>query len=125
MSGMWDKSVEAAEDARSLLASGRANGAASRAYYAIFCAARAALCYVHPDLDQAKIHAGVLRLFSLEVEVKAGLKSELGQILSETEGVRLKADYDDAGASMDCFLAEIASFIDRNDDLPPLVKPTP
>jgi uncharacterized protein (UPF0332 family) len=133
VSGLWDKAVEAAEDARSLLAACRANGAASRAYYATFCAARAGLRHAHPDLNQAKTHAGVLRLFSLVIVVKAGLNPELGQILSATEGVRLKADFDETSAplsevtsaiaDMETFLTASAVFIGKSDTLPPTSNP--
>jgi uncharacterized protein len=124
MSGMWDKAQEAAAEARLLFANARYNGSVTRAYYAMFCAARAALRYVHPDLDQSKTHAGVIRQFGLEIVARGGIDPTLGRMLARMEEIRVEADYDDAIIgqetgqqvmdNMEQFLAAIAAFIGKS-----------
>lgn len=122
-SGMWAKALETADDARLLFCNGRYNGAVSRSYYAMLCAARAALQHIHPDADQARTHTGVIRQFGLEVAGRDGVDPKLGRMLSRMEDVRLEADYDeiaiDEQASrqvlepMNDFLLAIAAFLKR------------
>ena len=67
MKVMWDKAVVAARSARALHDLGDFAGAVNRAYYAMFCAARAALRSVDPDLDTAKTHGTVIRRFGWHI----------------------------------------------------------
>ena len=118
---MWEKSQFAARSAKALVALGDHDGAVNRAYYAIFCAARAGLRFVHPDLDQSKTHAGVIRTFGKEMVQHEGLDPDLGRIIAKLERVRTSADYDDVQLGratvdevlddMDFFLSAIAAFI--------------
>lgn len=115
MSDIWVKAESMARQAHLLLEAGEADGAAGRAYYAMFHAARAALELVDPDLLNAKTHSTIIRRFGQHV-VKVGLLDPaLGRMLSEAEGLRITADYDSAPfdresarrvvESMDTFLA--------------------
>lgn len=66
--------------------------AASRAYYAIFQAARAVLATV--ELDSRK-HSGVISLFNFHF-VKTGiLPKEFRKIIVSAQDLRLASDYDD------------------------------
>ena len=76
MSDLWVKARENAKAARLLLEAQCYNSACTRAYYAMFTAAR---CLLHEcagiELDALKRHATVLRLFSLHF-VREGAFSE-------------------------------------------------
>jgi len=96
MSELWDKALEAADDARLLLREGRFNGASNRAYYALFNTARALLIerYGADTLD-VKRHATVLRLFS-KYFIDAGLfDARFGALLRRASEMRRVADYDE------------------------------
>lgn len=78
--------------ARTLLDHGMYSDAASRAYYAVFQAARAVLATRSMD---ARRHSGVIGLFNLHF-VKAGvLPRESGRILKNIQDLRRAGDYDD------------------------------
>jgi uncharacterized protein (UPF0332 family) len=94
VSAYWDKAAEAADAARLLLRAGSYDGAANRAYYAMFNAARAAL-EARTDLriQDVRRHSAVLQLFSLHV-VKPGLvPAKLSGDLNEVFQARAVADY--------------------------------
>lgn len=121
MSGFWKMASEAAEEARLLLASGKGRGATSRAYYAMFDAARAALTVVDPDLVTAKTHRTIISRFSQHIVQSRGLDPDLGRFFNSTEDSRIAADYDqedfDIGEAraaverMEKFLAAVAAFL--------------
>jgi len=121
MSGFWKMSIEAAEEARLLLAAGKSRGATSRAYYAMFDAARAALTNVDPALVRAKTHQTIIGRFSQHIIQGRGLDPDLGRFLNTTEELRISADYDFADfdieearitvARMEQFLAAIANLL--------------
>ena len=87
------KAKSAADQARILLDAGRPDGAASRAYYAMFDAARVALATIAPELAEAKTHATILRRFSKHIVLERNLDSELGRMLRRAFEARLLADY--------------------------------
>lgn len=92
--GLLAKAERSARVARRLLQDGDTDDACSRAYYAIFDAARAAL--QSQDRIPRKTHAGVHAAFA-EIFVKTGLfDRELGKALGKVEDIRLLADYEDA-----------------------------
>ena len=102
MSPYWDKALRAAEAARVLTDAGFYDGAANRAYYAMFNAARAAL-EARTDLKVEAIrrHSAVLELFSLHL-VKPGLvPSKLSGDINEAFQVRAMADYATASVPAD------------------------
>jgi uncharacterized protein len=84
---------EAAEEARVLFRARLFGGACSRAYYAMFNAARAMRATRGYRPEEVKTHKSVLRLFSLEF-VKAGpLDAEVGKTLRRAADARQVADY--------------------------------
>jgi len=81
--------------ARLLLDNGYTDEACSRAYYAMFDAARAALLIANAPVEAevARTHRGLMAAFGLHI-VKPGLISqEIGRSLSQAQHVRLIADY--------------------------------
>jgi uncharacterized protein (UPF0332 family) len=95
MSVLWNKAMEAAGDARALFARNSFNGAANRAYYAMYNAARAALEVV-TDLAVVDVrrHSAVLKLFAQHL-VNAGLLSPtLNKSINDAFETRAVADYD-------------------------------
>jgi uncharacterized protein (UPF0332 family) len=119
MSMLWEKALEAAEEARLLFQEGHPNGTLSRAYYAVFTAARA-LLVVSAGYDEADIrrHSAVLRIFPDQF-VKTGLVDrDVGRRFHDLSQERANADYhplsvseDDAKDAiefMERFLSEIS-----------------
>ncbi len=121
MNDYWRKAIDAAVDARMLLEAGRTDGAVSRAYYAMFDGARAALEIVKPDLPFAKTHSAIINRFSFHVVVGTGMDPVVGRYLNAAETLRIFADYDRATVAadeaatavqrMDLFLAAVAQVI--------------
>lgn len=94
MSDLWPKALEAAVDARELLRLGRATGATSRAYYAMFNAARALLVVrAGIDLRDVKTHGGVLKLLNGRLIAEGLISRELGHSLRDAFALRTNADY--------------------------------
>jgi uncharacterized protein (UPF0332 family) len=121
---LWAKALNAAASARLLLGRGYGSGATSRAYYAMFNAARA-LLWLRDGIEpsDSKKHATTIRRFS-ERFVKTGLVPiELGRLLNEAAEARFIADYDEADVEapvakqrievMDRFLDALAKLKDQ------------
>ena len=120
------KADTACLSAQALLARGDVDGAANRAYYAMFAAARAALLAsgvpVKPDVGRT--HSGLIGAFGQHL-VKNGLVSkDMGRLLNRAHEIRQAADY--RGDSVEHVDAEemvhqAAAFIAamRSDCLPP------
>lgn len=119
MSTLWNKAIEDADAARLLLDHELYNNACSRAYYAMFTAARAILEERGGiSLEALKRHATVLQMFSLHFIKNGPLGGETGALLARPSRLRGIADYDDApvGADqarqaitmMEQFLSEVA-----------------
>jgi uncharacterized protein (UPF0332 family) len=89
-----NRAYGALQDARILFQSGRAPGAANRAYYAMFYAARAVLAQIAGvPPSGVKTHRGLRRLFELHV-VSAGLMDRaMARNFNEVQGTRIAADY--------------------------------
>ena len=89
------KAARACTSARALLELGDIDGACSRAYYAMFDAARAALLAsgapVQPDIGRT--HGGLITAFSLHLVKNGPIPRELGRLLKRAEEIRLVADY--------------------------------
>lgn len=85
------KAVQAAASARLLLDAGDADGACSRAYYAMFDAACAALLV--SGVGVGKTHKGVLNAFSNCLVKNGPLPKEIGRLLKYAETFRYVADY--------------------------------
>ncbi len=86
------KARQAVASGQVLLATGDADGASSRAYYAMFDAARAAL--LASGFDVGKTHKGVLNAFSDRLVRNGPLPKELGRLLKRAETFRYVADYE-------------------------------
>lgn len=90
---LLDKAARAAESAKALLDLGDTDGACSRAYYAMFDAARAALATRGHAPEATKTHSAVHSAFALTF-VKTGLvPKEIGRALGQVQDIRLLADY--------------------------------
>lgn len=103
---------EALRAARLLLDSGLIRDATSRAYYAVFHAAKALLASrrIH-----AESHSGLKALFGLHFVDKGLVERPLGQVLSELMDLREASDYDawtplDEGAAARC-VAQAEQFL--------------
>ena len=89
------KAAQAVASARVLLETNDADGAANRAYYAMFDAAQAALLSSGVPAADAlgKTHRGVINAFSAYLVKEGPVSKELGRQLKRAEEVRLVADY--------------------------------
>jgi uncharacterized protein (UPF0332 family) len=88
-----EKAKRAAQSAKLLLDAGDRDGACSRAYYAMFDAARAALIVVGYAPEDLKTHTSVIGQFGLHM-VKTGLISrQIGKSLNDVQEIRQLADY--------------------------------
>ncbi len=101
MNDYWAKAIAAAGTARVALQLGDGDGAISRAYYAMFDAARAALEAIDPELAEAKSHTGIIGRFGQHVLIGRGLDRELGRMLNTAEDLRIAADYDRKPVAME------------------------
>lgn len=97
------KAARACTSARALLELGDVDGACSRAYYAMFDAARAALLAsgapVQPDIGRT--HGGLITAFSLHLVKNGPIPRELGRLLKRAEEIRLVADYKENSVEFD------------------------
>ena len=94
MSDLPTAAKEAAEEARALFRLALYRGACSRAYYAMFNAARALLLSKGHKREDAKTHKTVLRLFSLEFVQTGAFDAELARTLRRAADARHMADYE-------------------------------
>lgn len=120
MSGFWWRAREAADDANALFRAGRYNNACSRAYYAMFTAARALLIERGHRPETAKRHATVLRLFSLEFVRDGPFDADDGRTLQRAGKTRITADYGEAGVTAEearQVLASLDRFMNRAEQM--------
>jgi uncharacterized protein (UPF0332 family) len=92
---VMDKAQKALASARILLDAGDTDGAANRAYYAMFDAAIAALSWAGADTEQAppKTHGGLITSFGQNLVRTGRLPAECGRALNRVQELRLTADY--------------------------------
>lgn len=109
--GQWlDRAERALRTARLAYGDGDADGACSKAYYAMFYAARAALFHVgQPDRALGKTHSGTIAAFHQFVVHVGLVDGEYGRSLSHEAQRRLIADYDAAGVEDDDAAPAIAN----------------
>jgi uncharacterized protein (UPF0332 family) len=93
VNNFWEKAVRAAAGARVLFIADDYEGAASRAYYAMFAAARALLIAKGSKSGSAKRHASVLRAFSDQFVRHGTLDAAVGRALRLASDTRNLADY--------------------------------
>ena len=105
-----------------MLAIEECDGACSRAYYAMFDAARAALLHFQPDSlgARAKTHKGLISAFGQHIIVTAILPVEFGTAFGTVEKMRLLADY--TGDEMD--IASAARAVELAETFVAAVKAT-
>jgi uncharacterized protein (UPF0332 family) len=87
-----DSAEERLKAARLLLEKKMYADAASRSYYAVFQAARAALAT--KGLDSRK-HSGIIGLFNQQFVKTGVLPKDYGKILKSSKDLRQASDYDD------------------------------
>jgi uncharacterized protein (UPF0332 family) len=95
------KAVEAYKAARLLYEHGYPNGAANRAYYSMFNAARAALARLDPALARTRRHATITGRFSKYLVHERGVDPELGRAFNLAFELRMIADYEPEGLEME------------------------
>ena len=83
-----------ARTAHEALRLGDTVSSSSRAYYAMFDAARASPAALDPELAAAKTHATVIRRFSKHLIKERGLDAKHARALRTAFDVRQVADYD-------------------------------
>lgn len=90
-----EKAERALSGARLLLASGDAEGACNRAYYAMFDAAQAALLFINADIagPAAKTHRGLIAAFGKHLVQGGHVEAKFGGAINKVERLRLLADY--------------------------------
>jgi uncharacterized protein (UPF0332 family) len=105
------KAAQAVASARVLLETNDADGAANRAYYAMFDAAQAALLSSGVPAADAlgKTHRGVINAFSAYLVKEGPVSKELGRQLKRAEEVRLVADYNGESVT----LADAAELVNQ------------
>ena len=124
MTDLIQMSRQAASDAHFMFDAKRYDGAVTRAYYAIYHAARAALIFTDPEFTEAKTHKGLLQQFSRLVIVQQKQDAALGKAMRRLLKARIEVDYEARPAtpqsaeevlkSMDEFLTTIVKFIETN-----------
>lgn len=87
------KAERAVSGARLLLANDDVEGACSRAYYAMFDAAHAALLFSGVAAPQSKTHSQLIGAFGLHLVKSHRIASELGSAINKVERLRRLADY--------------------------------
>lgn len=90
-----DKARRALSGARLLLDAKDTEGACSRAYYAMFDAARAALLSQNADGAETgtKTHRGLIAAFGKHLVLSGRVEAELGRSLNAVQSLRMTADY--------------------------------
>ena len=101
MSELWERALQSAETARRALANGDATSAISRAYYAMFDAARAMLETIDPDLLIAKTHASIFRRFAENYVHKLNGEREQVRALRRAFKSRNETEYETARPSIE------------------------
>ena len=89
------KAARSLAAAQLLLDNGYPDEASSRAYYAMFDAARAALLTVHApvEAETARTHSGLMSAFARYVVGPGFVSREVARTLAQAQHVRLIADY--------------------------------
>ncbi|MGG1948202.1 HEPN domain-containing protein [Trinickia sp. NRRL B-1857] len=98
-----NKADTACASARALLDLGDVDGAANRAYYAMFDAARSALlssgAAVPPEV--ARTHSGLIAAFGTHLVKSGQVAKDMGRLLNRAHEIRLVADYNGQSVGLD------------------------
>ncbi len=89
------KAQRAVASAKLLLEAGDYEGACSRAYYAMFDGAKAALAAIGApqEAQTARTHGGLIAAFSLHLVKSGMLQVEIGRAFNQMQEIRLVSDY--------------------------------
>lgn len=100
---LMSKADRACASARVLLDLEDADGAANRAYYAMFDAARAALMAsgAVAGVDVGRSHSGLIGAFGLHLVKDGPVSKEIGRLLNRAHETRLVADYNGDSVELD------------------------
>jgi uncharacterized protein (UPF0332 family) len=91
---LMQKATRSLKTARLAFEDGDMDGAASRAYYGMFNAARAALIHAgHNEAAEAKTHSGLISAVGQYLVKSGQLSGDHGRSLNEICQVRIAADY--------------------------------
>jgi len=88
----WRRAVEALGAAESMARMGYNADAVSRAYYAVFYAARSATCVA--DIPESKTHKGTIYLFREHLVLTGDLEHEWAEMFAFAYTARHGADYE-------------------------------
>lgn len=99
--GYMEKAERALDEARLLLRGKGTEGACSRAYYAMFDAAHAALMAAGIETAEIKTHNGLLAVFGRELVLTKRIHSDFGKALNQVQRLRQIADYTAEPPEMD------------------------
>ena len=122
MTDLETSAKEAAEEARILFREPRYRGACSRAYCAMFNAARAMLVARGHPIERVKTHKSVLRLFSDEFVRDGSFNVELARALRKAADARHLADYEggvteaeaaQVMATLEAFMGKAIAFLSK------------
>ncbi|MGL4489232.1 MAG: HEPN domain-containing protein [Rhizobiaceae bacterium] len=103
ISDLFQKAERAIQPAKVLLSVGDTDGACSRAYYAMFDTARAALLAAKSPVhsETARTHSGLISAFGLHLVKSGEVSAELGRSFNRVHQIRLIADYKGDPVEMD------------------------
>lgn len=128
--GLMAKAERARVSAYVLLELGDVDGAANRAYYAMFDAARAALLESKApvEADIARTHSGLIAAFGKYLVKNGPVSKDMGRLLNRAHELRQAADYNitsveqsDAVAIVECaeaFIETLRKIFFNNDSAP-------
>jgi uncharacterized protein (UPF0332 family) len=106
---LWAKAQEASRAAQLLAEAGDWNGAANRAYYAVFSGARAALASVRAALAASKGHGTIIRRFERHLIEERSFDRSFGRSLfNRMSHARWVADYAFVGVGEDVARTSVA-----------------
>lgn len=93
---LMEKANTACTSGRMLLGVGDVDGAANRAYYAMFTAARAALLASGAPVVESEVgrtHSGLIGAFGKYLVKDGPVSKDIGRLLNRAHEIRLIADY--------------------------------
>ena len=118
------KARQAVASAKALLDLGDPDGATSRAYYAMFDAARAALIAHGVEIRTSK-HGTVIGEFSRRFVKNGPLPRAIGRALNDAQVLRTRADYDGPNVAPDAARDTVAQAAEFVEAIERLLGPSP
>ena len=118
------KARQAVASAKALLDFGDPDGAANRAYYAMFDAARAALIANGVEIRTSK-HGTVINEFSRRFVKSGPLPRDVGRALNDAQVLRTRADYEGPSVTPDAARTTVAQAAEFVEAIERLLGPSP